>query len=79
MKIDYDIFADAVYVKMTDAKIASTNKAGDRHLVDLDKDGNVVGIEILQASAQDHLVQNLKNGVADGVRVTIQNSTPVVA
>ncbi|MBL8158580.1 DUF2283 domain-containing protein [bacterium] len=79
MKIDFDMMADAVYVNVTEGKVAKTVKTEDRFLVDLDKDGNVVGIEILQASAQQELIDNLNGRVANGVPVNIQNNTPVVA
>lgn len=79
MNIKYDIMADAVYVNVGKGKVAKTVKTEDRVLVDLDHDGNVVGIEILDASSQQDLVANLEQNVGGGVPVNIVNATPQVA
>lgn len=79
MEINYDIMADAVYITVSKEKIAQTIKSNDRFLIDMDAAGNVVGFEILDASSQQNLVENLKKNVGRGVPVSIQESTPVVA
>lgn len=79
MKVNYDIMADAVYINVSKAKVARTVKTEDRFLVDVDVRGNVVGIEILDASNQQELVKNLQKNVAVGVPINIQESTPVTA
>lgn len=50
MKIEYDKEADALYVELNKNKIYKTREESDNFLVDVDKNGNVVGIEILNAS-----------------------------
>lgn len=52
MKITYDKIADAMYIYLNKTKVFRTVKMADRLLVDLDKGGNVLGIEILDASDQ---------------------------
>ena len=79
MNIKYDIMADAVYVNVGSGKVAKTVKSEDRFLVDVDKNGNVVGIEILDASSQQDLVTNLEKSVESGVPITIENETPAIA
>ena len=79
MEVKYDIMADAVYVNVSKAKVARTIKNNERFLIDVDKDGKVVGIEILDASSQQDLVENLEKNVAIGVPITIQNTTPTAA
>jgi|CXWL01.1.fsa_nt_gi uncharacterized protein YuzE len=79
MDIKYDIMADAVYVNVGSGKVAKTIKTEDRFLVDVDKDGNVVGIEILDASSQQELVANLEKNVERGVPITIETATPTSA
>ena len=79
MDIKYDIMADAVYVNVGSGKVAKTIKTEERFLVDVDTEGNVVGIEILDASSQQELVENLKKNVSRGAPITIENSTPVAA
>ena len=79
MEIRYDITADAVYVNVSKSKVARTIKNDERFLVDVDAKGNVVGIEILDASSQQELISNLEKNVASGVPITIQTSTPTAA
>ncbi len=79
MDIKYDIMADAVYVNVGSGKVAKTIKTEERFLVDVDNKGNVVGIEILDASSQQELIDNLKKNVARGAPITIENSTPIAA
>lgn len=52
MKINYDKIADALYISLSKSKVAKTVKLKDRLIVDVDKNGNVVGVEILDASSQ---------------------------
>lgn len=52
MKIQYDKIADAVYIYMKKGKISKTIKMKDRLIVDTDKDGKILGMEILGASSQ---------------------------
>ena len=78
MDIKYDIMADAVYVNVSSAKIAKTIKTEERFLVDVDSVGNVVGIEILDASSQQELVDNLTKNAGRGAPISIEKSTPIV-
>ena len=50
MKIRYDSKVDAMYIKLAKGKYDSTRKVSDVILVDEDKDGKVLGIEILDAT-----------------------------
>jgi len=50
MKIRYDKQVDAMYIKLAKGKYDSTRKISDVILVDEDKKGKVLGIEILDAS-----------------------------
>lgn len=50
MKIEYDKEADALYLELSKNKIYKTREESDNFLVDVDKKGNVVEIEILNAS-----------------------------
>jgi len=52
MKIEYDKIADAMYIYLKKAKVFKTIKMQDRLIVDLDKKGNIIGIEVLDASSQ---------------------------
>jgi uncharacterized protein YuzE len=52
MKITYDKMADALYIYLRKGKVAKTKKVTSRLLIDVDKKGNVLGIEILDVSRQ---------------------------
>ena len=50
MNIKYDKAADAMYLKFTDAEVAESDEDKPGIVIDYDKDGNIVGIELLEAS-----------------------------
>ena len=50
MKIHYDPKVDAVYIDLAKGKYEASRKISDSILVDEDKKGKVLGIEILDAS-----------------------------
>ncbi|PIP31703.1 DUF2283 domain-containing protein [bacterium (Candidatus Gribaldobacteria) CG23_combo_of_CG06-09_8_20_14_all_37_87_8] len=52
MKIQYDKIADAMYIYFKKGAVAQTKKISNRVLLDLDKEGNVLGMELLVASSQ---------------------------
>ena len=61
MKITYDKIADAMYIYLNKTKVFKTIKMTDKLLVDVDKKGNIFGIEILGASSQiKQIKQNRK-------------------
>jgi uncharacterized protein YuzE len=47
MKIEYDPKADALYLRLSKGRVAETKCVGKNTFVDLDKNGNTLGIEIL--------------------------------
>ncbi|MBI2410032.1 DUF2283 domain-containing protein [Candidatus Kaiserbacteria bacterium] len=52
MKINYDKIADAIYMTLRKGKVAKTVEMEDRLIVDVDKKGNILGIELLDAGNQ---------------------------
>ena len=50
MKIEYSKDVDALYIKLRKAKIADSMDIEEGVTVDLDENGHIVGIEILDAS-----------------------------
>jgi uncharacterized protein YuzE len=78
MKITYDKIADAIYLSLRKGSVAASLKMNNRVIVDLDEHKNLLGIEILDASAwQD--VQNLEANVKSGIPIEITSRTPVIA
>jgi len=52
MRIQYDKLADAMYIYLRKGKVSKTIKLNNRVFVDVDKKGNVIGIEMLDVSHQ---------------------------
>ncbi|SHE30703.1 Uncharacterized protein YuzE [Fodinibius roseus] len=50
MNIRFDKETDIVYLRFTDAEIVESDEDKPGVIIDYDKDGNVVGIEMLNAS-----------------------------
>ena len=67
MKIQYDKIADAIYIYMKKGKIFKTIKMKDRLIVDTDKEGKILGMEILGASAQ--IPRSQLKGIKIGIPV----------
>ena len=50
MRIHYSHDADALYIRLNERSIKTTDEISDDIIMDFDKKGNVIGIEILSAS-----------------------------
>ena len=50
MEISYDKEADAMYIELRDGEFAKNKKIDDFTIIDLDKKGNILGIELLEVS-----------------------------
>lgn len=52
MEIRYDKKADAIYIELRKGEFHKNKRVDGLTIVDLDKEGNIHGIEILEASAR---------------------------
>lgn len=50
MKITFDRNADAIYIEFGNGDFASNKKIDNNTIIDLDKKGNILGIELLDVS-----------------------------
>ena len=50
MKIEYDKEADALYIEFGSGEFAKNKKIDSNTIIDLDKDNNILGIEIINVS-----------------------------
>ncbi len=50
MEIEYDKDVDALYIRLREGSLGKNLKIDDRTILDLDKKGEILGIEILDAS-----------------------------
>lgn len=76
MKITYDKIVDAAYMTLRKGRVTKTVEMSDSVIVDLDKKGNILGIEMLGASKQFPKDGLLKNVMA-GIPIEIISGTPV--
>ena len=61
MKVTYDEDADAMYIKLTSEKFSKTRLIDKNTILNLDENGNVIGIELLFVSK--HLPKNFLSQV----------------
>jgi len=76
MKIDYDTVADAIYFTIKSGKVSKSVKVDDRLVVDLSTVGDIIGMELLDASSRQG--QELQKYLKGGVPININSSTPVL-
>ena len=50
MNVRYSPDVDALYIKLSDAKIKDSDEDEEGNILDYDEEGNIVGLEILNAS-----------------------------
>ena len=65
MKIEYSKDVDALYIKLREAKITDSRDIEEGVTVDLDENGHIVGLEILDASE--------RLDISDLVNISIEN------
>ncbi len=65
MKIEYSKEADAIYVYFKEEYVAKSNEIEDGVVIDFDKNGQIIGIEVLDVSQRFSL--------SDIVNVSIEN------
>lgn len=70
MRVRVDQQADAIYLDLTGEKIESSEEVADGIILDYDKAGNMVGIEILDASKKTGGVNALRQVSLDIARVS---------
>jgi uncharacterized protein YuzE len=65
MKIEYSKTVDALYIRLRQAKVGDSVDIEEGVTVDLDENGHIVGIEILDASD--------RMDISDLVNISIEN------
>lgn len=64
MKIKYDKETDIIYIRFSDAKIIESDENKPGIILDYDTIGNIVGIEVLNASSKMGQVNSIEYEVA---------------
>ncbi len=75
MKIKYDTTADAIYFTLRDGIVDKTISVSDLVHIDVDKNGETLGIELLEASTQQGI--DLQNNLQQGIPVEILSPSSV--
>ena len=68
MEITFDKEADAVYIEFSNGDFASNKKIDEDTIIDLDKDGNIIGIEILSVSTDTVFVHKAWKDSSETIR-----------
>lgn len=76
MKINYDKIADAIYFFVKTGKVFKTISVNEYLNVDVDKNGETIGIELLEASSKQG--SDLEKSIKNGIPVEIIAGTPVM-
>jgi uncharacterized protein YuzE len=50
VQVEYDQKADAMYIRLRKAKYDVSEELAENVILDLDKNGKIIGIEVLEAS-----------------------------
>ena len=66
MKITYDPEVDVLNIILSSAKIAESDEEKPGIIIDYDKDGNIVGFEVLNASRRVDKPRSMEYAVTDG-------------
>jgi uncharacterized protein YuzE len=77
MKINYDKISDAIYFFLKKGKVKKTVKMDDRLIVDIDSKGNILGIEMLNASTQSTL--DIKKIQKEGIPFNVISDSMITA
>ncbi|HEX7469232.1 MAG TPA: DUF2283 domain-containing protein [Verrucomicrobiae bacterium] len=70
MKVTYDSEVDVLHVLFSNAPIEESDEDKPGVILDYDKDGNVVGVEILDAQKRLGARENVRGVELDGVALS---------
>ena len=67
MKVEYDDESNILYLKLREGKIAETRLLAEDVYVDVDENGDIVGIEIWNASR--NVIEELARVIAERIKL----------
>jgi len=71
MKITYDNEADALYIKLKESEVHKTKEVDENTILDYDKNGDLIGIEILFVKERmPSLLEGLKDVKVENIALT---------
>ncbi|MBS7604826.1 DUF2283 domain-containing protein [Candidatus Bathyarchaeota archaeon] len=72
MKVEYDRESDILYIKFRDSKIKETRMMSEEVYIDLDDEGNLVGIEIWRAS--ENAIIPISREITERIKPLLESS-----
>lgn len=71
MRVEYDRESDILYIKFKVSKIVDTQMLSEDAYVDLDEDGNLVGVEIWRAS--QNAILPISKDIAERLKLILES------
>jgi len=71
VKVEYDRESDILYIKFKDSNITETQMLSEDAYIDVDKDGNLVGIEIWKAS--QNAILPISRDIAEKLKLILES------
>ncbi|MEM2183228.1 MAG: DUF2283 domain-containing protein [Candidatus Bathyarchaeia archaeon] len=72
MKVEYDRESDILYIKFRDSKVKETRMLSEDAYIDLDDEGNLVGIEIWRAS--ENAIIPISREITERIKPLLESS-----
>jgi len=72
VKVEYDRESDILYIKFRDSKIKETRMMSEEVYIDLDDEGNLVGIEIWRAS--ENAIIPISREITERIKPLLESS-----
>jgi len=73
VKVEYDRESDILYIKFRDSRVKETKMLSEDAYIDIDDEGNPVGIEIWRAS--ENAILPISKEIAERLKTLIESST----
>jgi len=72
VKVEYDRESDILYIKFRDSKVKETRMLSEDAYIDLDDEGNLVGIEIWRAS--ENAIIPISREITERIKPLLESS-----
>jgi len=72
VKVEYDRESDILYIKFRDSKVKETRILSEDAYIDLDDEGNLVGIEIWRAS--ENAIIPISREITERIKPLLESS-----
>ena len=67
--VEFDPEVNAVYIRIREGKVERSDPIADNIIMDLDKDGELIGLEVLLPSLNDKQLKAFSEALKNAVKV----------